>query len=173
MLGFSTKVCAAGTHGIDTVSIEASIDKRQFKGDGIDGELMVSEEKARFRKFKNKPTTNLYQNVNKDKLDAMLFYIEDADQETLDFNIEVLKITSKFTFSNFLNSKITVLALSGKILLEQVNSDKISDNNEKNWWTEEWHSCLLVFRMQLNRTMIVSDRTIQVEGLLDMSAINL
>ena len=74
------------------------------------------------------------------------------------FNIEVLIITIKFTFSNFPNSKLTVLVLSEKTFLEQLNNDEISDTIKE--LVDRRMAQTLVFRMQLSKKMIVSDRKI-------------
>ena len=102
VLGFTNKGYKAGTHTSEKPVITTT-DKVHLKCDCVDGSIVNGiREQILFSfnlsappgyKIIKEPTTVLYKLINKTRLDAIQFFLEDSNHNPVDFNGETLTFT--------------------------------------------------------------------------------
>ena len=103
VLGFTRTEYQAGTHTSEKPVMITTTDKVHLKCDCVDGSIVNGiREQILFSfnlsappgyKIIKEPTTVLYKLINKTRLDTIQFFLEDSNQNPVDFNGETLTFT--------------------------------------------------------------------------------
>ena len=109
LLGFTNKGYPAGTHRSEKPAMITTTDKVHLKCDCVDGSIVNGIREQILFSFKlsappgykiiKEPILILYKKINKTRLDSIQFFLEDNNQnpvdfssETLTFSIQIIKI---------------------------------------------------------------------------------
>ena len=103
LLGFTNEYYTKGTHISEKPVMLTTTDKVHLKSDCVDGSIVNGiREQVLFSfilsappgyKIIKDPNIMLYKKLNKTRLDKILFFLEDSNHNSVDFNTETLTFT--------------------------------------------------------------------------------